>query len=60
MNIQVNQYACFAYTTQTGDVDIADGNVVEVDNDSVVIDYNNVIGPATPMRIGLNSIIEQF
>lgn len=55
-----NEYACFTFTTDNGEVDIADGIIVETENDSVVIDYNNVRGPATRMRIGLNQIGDIF
>ena len=55
-----SEYAWFTYTTDNGEVDIADGTIVETDNDSVVIDYNNVHGPATRMRIGLNQIGDVF
>ena len=54
--LRKNEYACFTYTTDDGDPDIADGNIVEVDPESIVIDYDNVFGPATRMRISLNQI----
>ena len=57
---QKNEYSCFTYTNDNGEVDIADGIIVDVKNDSVVIDYNNVHGPATRMRIGLSQIGDIF
>lgn len=57
---QKNGYACFTFTTDDGEVDIADGIIVETDDDSVIIDYNNVHGPATRMRIGLSQIGDVF
>ena len=60
MNIQnelrVNEYACFAYTRSDGGTDIADGIVLEIDSESVLIAYDNARGPATPTRIGLSQI----
>ena len=57
---QKNDYACFTFTANNGEVDIADGIIVETDNDSLIIDYNNVHGPATRMRIVLNQINDVF
>ncbi len=57
---QKNEYTCFTFTTDNGEVDIADGIIIETDNDSIVINYNNVRGPATRMRIGLNQISDIF
>ena len=54
--LRQNEYACFTYTTDNGESDIADGNIVEVDSKSVVIDYDNVFGPATRMRIRRSQI----
>lgn len=51
-----NEYACFTFTTNDGEPDIADGNIVEVGPNSIVIDYDNVHGPATRMRIKLSQI----
>lgn len=53
-----NEYACFAYTRDDGGVDIADGIVLEIDSQTVLIAYKNVRGPATPTRIGLSNIID--
>lgn len=54
-----NEYACFAFEVD-GVVDIAEGNVLEVASDSVVIAYNNVRGPATPTRVSIDTIIDIF
>ena len=51
-----NEYACFAYTRSDGGTDIADGIVLEIDSESVLIAYDNARGPATPTRIGLSQI----
>jgi hypothetical protein len=56
---QRNEYACFAYEVD-GIMDIAEGNILDVDNDSIVIAYNNVRGPATPTRVLLNTIVDIF
>ena len=54
-----NDYACFAFELN-GVVDIAEGNVLEIDDHEVVIAYNNVAGAPTPTSISLKSIIDIF
>ncbi len=58
--LKLNNYACFAYALDGGDVDIADGNVLEIDSHNVTIAYENARGPVTPTRISLSSILEHF
>ena len=60
LNFKKNDYACFSFTTNEDEVDIAEGNILEVDAESLVIAYNNVVGRATPTRVALNRIIDVF
>ncbi|KKL82760.1 hypothetical protein LCGC14_1981510 [marine sediment metagenome] len=60
MNFQTNDCALFAYTDCDGNLDLADCNVIEVDTESIVIDYLNVFGPPTRMTIPRSAIIERF
>lgn len=57
---QLNQYVCFAYTTDKDTVDIADGIISDCSVNSIVVEYNNVFGPPTPTRILLENILERF
>ena len=54
-----NEYACFAFELN-GVVDIAEGNILSVDDNEVVIAYNNVQGPPTPTSVSLRSIVDVF
>lgn len=56
--MQKNEYACIAYYRRDGGVDIATGTILDVDSESVVIDYENVRGPTTPTTISLSKIID--
>ena len=53
---QKNEYACFTFTTDNDEIDIADGNIVEVNSKFVLIDYDNVFGPVTRMQIRRSQI----
>ncbi len=60
MNFQTNKCALFMYTDCDGELDLADCKVIEVDADSILIDYINVFGPPTRKTIPLSAIIERF
>ena len=59
MQFRKGQYAAFAFET-AGDVDLAEGSILDVLNNAIVIAYNNVRGPSTKMTIPFNSILERF
>ena len=59
MNFRKGQYAAFAFETDCG-VDLAEGNILDVLSDAIVVAYNNVRGPVTKMTIPFTNILERF
>jgi hypothetical protein len=61
MNVfRKNEYAAFTYEMDSGDVDLVEGNIVDVDSRYVTIADNNVRGSATIKRVSKKSVLDVF